>query len=90
MRNLGSRKKRTCEMCEKLKNLAFDSERRLCADCLVIRRQVIADEHMSGRISFHDAHKEMRRRLRMNEEEILELLSPPMTKEDAWQIPEDA
>tara|TARA_Y100001963_G_C6493704_1_gene314630 strand:- start:91 stop:408 length:318 start_codon:yes stop_codon:yes gene_type:complete len=77
-----SRLKRNCKMCKKRSNLAFDPEKLLCADCLVKWRDTVIKEHRSGKMTFQDAYESILKRCRINEDELLDLVFPPLGDDD--------
>jgi hypothetical protein len=79
---MSSRLKRNCKMCKKRSNLAFDPEKLLCPDCLVIWRDNVIQQHKEGKITFQDAYESVLKRCRMNEKEVLDLVFPPLGNQD--------
>ena len=79
---MSSRLKRNCEMCKKRSNLAFDPEGLLCTDCLIIWRDNVVREHKSGKTTFQNAYDSILKRCRMTEKEVLDLVFPPIGKDD--------
>jgi hypothetical protein len=82
VRGMSSRLKRNCKMCKKRSNLAFDPEKLLCPDCLVIWRDNVIQQHKEGKITFQDAYESVLKRCRMNEKEVLDLVFPPLGNQD--------
>ena len=64
---MSSRLKRNCKMCKKRSNLAFDPEKVLCPDCLILWRDNVVREHKAGKITFQKAYESILKRCRMNE-----------------------
>lgn len=81
-RSKGSRQKRSCAMCNKRKNLAFDPLEKICADCLVDYRDEVITNHKNGKISFENALDEIMSRCRMSEKDALDRLFPPLGLDD--------
>lgn len=81
-RSKGSRQKRSCAMCNKRKNLAFDPLEKICADCLVDYRDEVITNHKNGKISFENALNEIMSRCRMSEKDALNRLFPPLGLDD--------
>ena len=81
-RSKGSRQKRSCAMCNKRKNLAFDPLEKICADCLVDYRDEVITNHKNGKISFENALNEIVSRCRMSEKDALNRLFPPLGLDD--------
>ena len=79
---MSSRLKRNCKMCKKRSNLAFDPEGLLCADCLIIWRDNVVKEHKAGKTTFQKAFDSILKRCRMTEEEVLDLVFPPIGPDD--------
>ena len=79
---MGARLKRNCKMCKKRSNLSFDPEKLLCAECLLIWRDNVVREHKGGKITFQKAYESILKRCRMNEEEVLDLVFPPIGVDD--------
>ena len=79
---MSSRLKRNCKMCKKRSNLAFDPERILCPDCLILWRDNVVDQHKSGRMTFQKAYESILKRCRMTEQEVLDLVFPPIGPDD--------
>ena len=78
----GARLKRMCAGCNKRMNLAFDTQGKLCADCLIEWRDETVQRHKNGKISFQDAHEMITERCRMSDYDALELIFPPIGKDD--------
>ena len=69
-------------MCGKRSNLAFDPEKILCPDCLIEWRDEVVKQHKRGKISFQNAYDQIRKRCRMTDQEALDLVFPPLGKDD--------
>ena len=79
---MSSRLKRNCKMCKKRSNLAFDPEKLLCPDCLILWRDNVVKEHKAGKTSFQEAYDSILKRCRMTDQEVLDLVFPPLGKDD--------
>ena len=79
---MSSRLKRNCKMCNKRSNLSFDPEKLLCPDCLIIWRDNVVSEHKAGKTTFQSAYDSILKRCRMTEKEVLDLVFPPIGKDD--------
>jgi len=79
---VSSRLKRNCKMCKRRSNLAFDPEKLLCPDCLIVWRDTVVKEHRSGKIPFQEAYESILKRCRMNDKEVLDLVFPPLGDKD--------
>ena len=77
-----SRLKRNCKKCNKRANLAFDPKKMLCPECLVEWRDNVIKEHRAGKMTFQDAYESILKRCRINEDELLDLVFPPLGKDD--------
>ena len=75
---MSSRLKRNCKMCAKRSNLAFDPDKLLCPDCLIVWRDNVIDQHRNGKIPFQEAYETVLKRCRMNESEVQSLIFPPL------------
>ena len=78
----GARLKRNCIGCNKRKNLAFDPDEKLCADCLIEWRDDVVREHKAGKIAFQPAFEQITRRCRLSDYDALELIFPPLGDDD--------
>jgi len=79
---MSSRLKRNCKMCKKRSNLAFDPLKLLCPDCLIVWRDNVVKEHKPGKMPFQEAYDSILKRCRMAEQEVLDLVFPPLGKND--------
>ena len=79
---MSSRLKRNCKMCKKRSNLAFDPQKLLCPECLIKWRDNVVKEHKAGKTPFQEAYDSILKRCRMTEQEVLDLVFPPLGKDD--------
>jgi len=79
---MSSRLKRNCKMCKKRSNLAFDPKGMLCPDCLILWRDNVVTQHKSGKMTFQKAYEAILKRCRMTEQEVLDLVFPPIGPDD--------
>ena len=83
---MSARLKRFCKgSCGKRRNLKFDPDRILCVDCLVEWRDEQIRLHKNGKMTFEKCFESIKRRMRMGDYEVIELVFPPLDDAHDYQ-----
>jgi len=79
---MGARRKRKCEECGEKRNMAYDPEGKLCADCLTSMKDELLRVHRQGKLTYQEAEERLMKRLRFTRFQAEKVLFPPMGEGD--------